>query len=256
MPRLAAVKRFVSSTGVRVYRIAVANILLCGDHILPRTISQQWPKSMASGSHKQPAVLLLGPTGSGKTPLGNELEARGLWGRRCVHFDFGENLRQIVAAGRPDAHVARRDIEFLKDVLRSGALLEDERFPLAERILRRFLVQREVDAAAFVVLNGLPRHVGQATALDAILDVQTVIYLHCSPETVLARVRSNVGGDRAGRADDDLLALQRKLATFCERTAPLLDHYRRQNARIETIEVTADMTAEQMRDILERRPEP
>ena len=211
---------------------------------------------MASGSHKQPAVLLLGPTGSGKTPLGNELEARGLWGRRCVHFDFGENLRQTVATGRPDAHVAREDIEFLKEVLRSGALLEDEHFPLAERVLRRFLARREVDAAAFVVLNGLPRHVGQASALGAILDVQTAIYLHCSPETVLARIRSNVGGDRAGRADDDLAAVERKLATFCERTQPLLDHYRRRNVRIETIEVTSDMTAEQMWDVLERHPEP
>ncbi len=209
---------------------------------------------MASGSHKQPAVLLLGPTGSGKTPLGNDLEVRGLWGRRCVHFDFGENLRQIVAAGRPDAHVAQEDIEFLKDVLGSGALLEDEHFPLAERILRRFLAQREVDAAALVVLNGLPRHVGQASALGSILDVQTAIYLHCSPETVLARIRTNVGGDRSGRADDDLTAVERKLATFFERTQLLLDHYRRRNVRIETIEVTADMTAEQMWDMLERRP--
>jgi adenylate kinase family enzyme len=207
---------------------------------------------MAGATHKQPAILLLGPTGSGKTPLGSELEARGLWGRRCVHFDFGENLRQIVAADRPDAYVARRDIEFLKEVLRSGALLEDEHFPLAERVLRRFLGQRHVGAADFVVLNGLPRHVGQATALDAILDVRAVIYLRCSPETVLGRIRSNVGGDRAGRADDDLPAVGRRLATFHERTRPLLNHYGSREVRIQSIEVTAQMTGGQMRDILER----
>ncbi|MCX7427258.1 MAG: hypothetical protein NTW96_16720 [Planctomycetia bacterium] len=42
------------------------------------------------------AMLLLGPTGSGKTPLGDLLERRGLGGRRCVHFDFGAHLRRIV----------------------------------------------------------------------------------------------------------------------------------------------------------------
>lgn len=208
---------------------------------------------MPDAARRQPSVLLLGPTGSGKTPLGNELEARGLWGRRCVHFDFGENLRRIVATDRPDAYVGREDIEFLQEVLRSGALLENEHYPLAERILRRFLVQREVDAAAFLVLNGLPRHVGQAAALDAILSVKAVIHLRCPPETVLARIRSNAGGDRSGRADDGLPAVEQKLAVFGARTEPLLDHYRAQNVRIEEIEVAADMTAEQMRDVVERR---
>jgi hypothetical protein len=44
-----------------------------------------------------PALLLLGPTGAGKTPLGDWLEAHGLWGRPCHHFDFGANLRAVVA---------------------------------------------------------------------------------------------------------------------------------------------------------------
>ena len=46
------------------------------------------------------AILLLGPTGSGKSPLGDELEANGLNGRRCLHFDFGRRLRRA-AEGRP-----------------------------------------------------------------------------------------------------------------------------------------------------------
>jgi adenylate kinase len=208
---------------------------------------------MAGGAFKHHAILLLGPTGSGKTPLGNTLEARGLWGRRCVHFDFGENLRQIVAADQADAYVTRRDIEFLKEVLWSGTLLEDERFPLAERILRRFLVQRNVDEATLVVLNGLPRHVGQAGSLDAILDVETVIHLRCSPEGVLARIRTNVGRDRSGRVDDAPASIQAKLATFQARTEPLLDYYRGRNVRTEAIDVTADMSAEQMWGVLEGR---
>lgn len=45
---------------------------------------------------RTPAVLLLGSTGSGKTPLGDLIERRGLRGVRCLHFDFGVNLRKIV----------------------------------------------------------------------------------------------------------------------------------------------------------------
>ena len=193
---------------------------------------------------RPPAIVLLGPTGAGKTPLGELLEARGLGGRRCVHFDFGANLRQVAAA-EPDAIVMPADIDFCREVLRSGALLEDKDFPLAERILRRFLARRHVDAATLVVLNGLPRHVGQAQALAAILDVRGVISLECSPQTVLARLRGNIGGDRTDRADDDPSLVAQKLATFRQRTKPLLDYYRERNVRVETLEITAGMTAEE-----------
>jgi adenylate kinase len=196
------------------------------------------------------AILLLGPTGSGKTPLGDLLEARGLGGRRCVHFDFGENLRQVATAAKPDALITPEDIEFCREVLRSGALLEDEDFPLAERILRRFLGRRSVDAGTVVVLNGLPRHVGQARALEAILDVQAVISLRCPPETALARIRGNIGGDRAGRADDDPALVARKLATFHDQTEPLVDHYRSRDCRVETVEVTVEMSAEEMWEMM------
>ena len=81
------------------------------------------------------AALLLGPTGAGKTPLGQMIESRGLWGDECLHFDFGANLRRVVDENRPDEVISRADIEFLRGVLASGALLEDEHFPIARRIL-------------------------------------------------------------------------------------------------------------------------
>ena len=43
------------------------------------------------------AVLLVGPTGCGKSPLGQLLERLGLKGMRCLHFDFGKRLRKINA---------------------------------------------------------------------------------------------------------------------------------------------------------------
>jgi adenylate kinase family enzyme len=77
--------------------------------------------------------------------------------------------------------------------------------------------------------------------------------LQCSGETILQRISANVGGDRSGRADDDVEAIRNKLTIFNRRTAPLLEHYRQQQARIETIEVTAAMSPQQMWEILHQR---
>lgn len=200
------------------------------------------------------AILLLGPTGSGKTPLGQLIHDRGIAGGRCVHFDFGENLRQIVADDRPDQVVSRDDIEFLRGVLQTGVLLEDRDFPIAERVLRRFLSRHGVtDAGSMVVLNGLPRHVGQADSMAAILDVGTVVYLRCSAETVLARIAANTGGDRTERTDDRMADVRHKLDIFAERTAPLADFYRSNGARVIRLPVGADTTPEQMWHELDRR---
>ena len=108
----------------------------------------------------------------------------------------------------------------------SGALLEDERFPLAQRVYRSFLEQRPLDPGTWIALNGLPRHVGQARSVDGMLHIEAVIHLQCSAPTVLARIESNIGGDRTRRDDDSLPEIRNKLQLFTHRTAPLLDHYR------------------------------
>lgn len=193
-----------------------------------------------------PAVLLLGPTGSGKTPLGDLLEERGFRGNKCLHFDFGANLRRIAARDSARPPITQADIDFVRHVLQSGALLEDEHFPLAQRIFRSFLADREADRETLIVLNGLPRHVGQAEAVDRLVDMKAIISLDCSSEVVLERIGSNVGGDRTGRLDDDRDAVQRKLTLFAGRTAPLVDHYRRQGTPVLSIEVRADTTPGQV----------
>jgi len=68
------------------------------------------------------AVLLLGPTGSGKTPLGDALQREGFGGRRCHHFDFGEQLRHATGVGDG---LDAADIAFVRKVLEEGALLEN-----------------------------------------------------------------------------------------------------------------------------------
>jgi len=197
------------------------------------------------------AVLLLGPTASGKTPLGDALEARGLWGRACVHFDFGRVLRAC-ALGEGGWDVTRRERGLVASLLEAGALLEDEHFPIAEKLFRVFSAQRRVGSGALMVLNGLPRHVGQAERMERLVRMLAVVHLRCPEETVFARIRRDAGGDRAARDDDDADRVGRKLAVFRERTEPLLAYYRERGVPLIPLEVGPETTAEAMRAELER----
>jgi len=217
----------------------------------------------ASSAPQHPALLLLGPTGSGKTPLGDLIEQRGLWGRRLVHFDFGAQMRSAVERHRADpllpavktpqtttaaarAQFSAAEIAFLQDVLERGALLEDEHFHLAARLLRAFLHSRHADEKTWLVLNGLPRHVGQARALAPLAHVRIVAVLDCPAEIVLERIRSNIAGDRAERADDEPELVARKLAVYQQRTAPLLVWYEQRAARVERLTVGPTTTPVEM----------
>jgi adenylate kinase len=202
------------------------------------------------------ALLLLGPTGAGKTPLGELIEQRGLWGCAFAQFDFGAHLRVIAAQDPPDRWFSPAERTFFRDVIRSGALLEDAQFPLAQRILERFLAERRLTATTRILLNGLPRHAGQAAALEPILQVRWVVVLECTAETVLARIAHNVGGDRSGRTDDAPDAVRRKLLLFAERTAPLVEHYQRSGAAVVHLPVAADMTTAAMWQALDAAGEP
>jgi len=198
---------------------------------------------------KPRAVLLLGPTGSGKTPLGTLLEQRGFQEARCRHFDFGAQLRAVVQRDQPDSRWTRAELDFLREVLQHGALLENAHFYLAERLLCGFLAEPDA-AGCITVLNGLPRHIGQAQAVDSLLAMEAVIFLNCTGEVVRERIGTNVGGDRTTRQDDDPAAIAKKLRLFAERTSPLVEHYRSIGARIDVIDVTATMTADEMWQVL------
>ncbi len=201
--------------------------------------------------HRPDAILLVGPTGAGKTPLGDALARDGLAGRTCRHFDFGAQLRAAVAGDGAAAGLDAGEIAFLRDVLQRGALLEDEQFPLAAKLLGRFLA--DADDGDLVVLNGLPRHVGQARAIEPILSVRAVVELACEAETVAARIARNSGGDRAGRTDDTPAEVAGKLAIYRDRTASLLEHYRVGGAESVTVHVGVDTTGEDARAALEAR---
>jgi len=205
------------------------------------------------------AILLLGPTGSGKTPLGKLMERRGFRGRRCVHFDFGENLRSVAASlesakaggGKNDVFSPRERAVIL-DSLAAGALLENENFPIAAKILDRFASEKRIGPDDLLIMNGLPRHTGQARDLRKAVDVRAVVYLTGSAAVIGDRIRLDTGGDRTGRSDDSLEEVERKLEIFEKRTLPLLGYYARRRVPILNISVGAGTTAGDMLAELER----
>jgi adenylate kinase len=190
-----------------------------------------------------PAILLLGPTGSGKSPLGELLERAGLNGRRCRHFDFGARLRAAAASEAPPGFTSH-DLEVIRGSLSTGALFEDADFPVAVKVFRLFAASTEKPSGELIILNGFPRHLGQAQALEGDIAVEKVVVLEAPAEVVADRIRLNAGGDRGGRADDSPAEIRKKLATFDERTLPLVAHYASRGARIVRIPVSASSTAE------------
>lgn len=146
-------------------------------------------KTPASGTADRPAaILLLGPTGAGKTPLGDRLEDRGIRGRRLLHFDFGATLRRIAALSSSAASgYTTAELGIIRNSLATGALLEDEHFPLARKVLESFLARRRFKPGDAVVLNGFPRHAGQAMLLEPLLDVRLVVVLRAALSRRLRR---------------------------------------------------------------------
>ena len=202
-------------------------------------------------SSRRAALLLLGPSGSGKSPLGDSLEQEGFCCRRCVHFDFGAALRRVGDGGLRGDVLTDEDVAVVRRMLQTGALLEDRDFPIAEKILLTFIRERDVGSDDIIVLNGLPRHPGQARDLESVLDVLMVVHLECPASVVRDRIRLNSGGDRTDRVDDSPREVENRLRIFKQRTAPLLDHYRTKGVKVHNVAVAVNTTAT---DILRRLP--
>jgi len=181
---------------------------------------------------KLPAMLLVGPSASGKSPLGDLIQERGLGGSTFVHFDFGKCLR--AAAWKDGLGLNESEIDKIRSVLEQRRLLLDSEFGIAEKIFRCFLSEKPM--AEKVVMNGLPRHLGQVESCCALVDIATVVYLSCSFSVLHQRIQSNIGGDREGRNDDTLNDISIKIASFEKLTLPMIDFFQ-SNAQINVLKI-------------------
>lgn len=171
---------------------------------------------------------------------------------RCSHFDFGDQLRR--AAHAPSV-LSAGDQAHVRYLLQTGGLLEDEVFGIAETILSAYLRNAHT-GCNLLVLNGLPRHIGQARAVAKFAHVGVVWRLTCTPDVVLERLRTNAGGDRAQRVDDDPALVARKLATYEGRTAPLAAYYQERGVPVQDVPIGTATTPEKIAHQLSAPPAP
>src|ERR1051325_10583473 len=163
-------------------------------------------------------LILLGPPGAGKGTQAQRLVQRyGL-----VQLSTGEMLRAAAAAGTPVGLQAR-------DIMASGSLVPDD---IVIGIISDRLDQP--DARKGFILDGFPRTVPQAQALDALLKkkhikLDAVVELRVNESALLARVESRVAemlarGEEV-RIDDTPEVLSKRLASYRSLTEPLIHYY-------------------------------
>ena len=164
-------------------------------------------------------IVLLGAPGSGKGTQATLLKNR----LNVPHISTGELLRAAVAAGTPLGIQA-------KAVMASGALVSDE--IVLGMLEDRF---RQNDIHAGFILDGYPRNLAQARALDDLLSrlglpVDKALQLDVAEETLLARLAGRAQAE--GRADDNPQAVAHRLHVYQEQTAPVIDFYQRAGALV------------------------
>jgi len=187
------------------------------------------------------ALLLVGPTGVGKTPLGRLLEEKGLQGLRVHHFDFGEELRKIAST---QTKVRQDIVDLIRSILFEGRLLNPEEYFIFLETINEFIRTRRYKEGELIALNGFPRDLKQAEFIDSHVDIIGVINLSATFEVLDYRLKNDPAGDRKGRTDDTPQLVAKKLAWFFERNIPLVEYYKRKGVKILNLFVDKEDTGE------------
>jgi adenylate kinase len=187
--------------------------------------------------------LIFGPPGSGKgtqaARIGSELHLH--------HLSTGEILRAEGGRGTPLGQEVSR-------IMAAGDLVPDQ---LIVDVVRKRLPEAEQGEGA--LLDGFPRTVGQAQALEAMLAeerhrISFVIALHAPQEVLIDRLLGRA--QLEGRTDDTREAIVERMREYRERTEAVLGHYRKRGVSISEIDGvgTPDEVFERIRNALREIP--
>ena len=189
-------------------------------------------------------IVLLGAPGSGKgTQAERVVEAIGL-----VHIASGDLFRKAEKDGTELGKIA-------KSYMEKGLLVPDD-------VTIKMIMERIGEISEGFMLDGFPRTIEQAQALDEALSgqqpIEKVIYIKVSNEELLRRLGGRwicrqcqapyhmvssppkaagkcdrCGGELYQRADDNMETAQKRLEVYFTQTAPLIDYYKRNGRLLE-----------------------
>ena len=160
-------------------------------------------------------IILFGPPGAGK---GTQAEIL-VRDRGMVQLSTGDMLRAAIAAGSELGLQA-------KAIMDAGELVSDDIMigMIAERM-------EEDDCASGVILDGFPRTVAQAQALDTMfadkgISLDSVIEIAVDETALFARIEKRAAETGGARSDDNAVVLKARLKVYHENTAPVLPYYK------------------------------
>jgi adenylate kinase len=195
-------------------------------------------------------IVLFGPPAAGKGTQALRIKAK--FG--VAHLSTGDMLRAAIAQGTEIGLKA-------KSIMDAGKLVPDEIVVgiISERI-------KEPDCAKGFVLDGFPRTVNQASALDEMLKsqhlgVDHVIVMSVDAAELVKRVENRAAQARAAgapvRADDDPETFKKRLGVYSAETAPVLPYYQNQG-KVRSVEAmqAIDAVTAQIDAILSRGKPP
>jgi len=184
-------------------------------------------------------MILLGPPGAGKGTQAKTLAQR----LKLPHIATGDILRQNVSEGTSLGKQA-------KDFMNKGALVPDE---LVTQMLNQRISQPDIKEG--FILDGYPRNINQAKALDDMLkkitaQIDLVVYLDTSEPVVIQRLSGrlvcslcganfhtknmppkvnmtcdNCGGKLYQRSDDNTETIKKRLQVYLEESSPVVQYY-------------------------------
>lgn len=179
--------------------------------------------------------LLIGPPGAGKGTQARRLVEKYNWG----YLATGDLLREEIKRRTPLG-------QQIKDLVESGKLVPDD--------LIIQLVESRLENGRDYLLDGFPRTIAQAEALDRLLErkggrLTGALFLDVPEAELIQRLAGRA--QMEGRADDTPETIQTRLKEYQQKTAPLLTYYQNQ-ARLYTVSGlgTIDEVAQRLEAII------
>ena len=161
-------------------------------------------------------IILLGPPGAGKGTQAKRIEEN----HTVVQLSTGEMLRAAVASGSELGQQA-------KQIMDAGQLMPDAL--MVEMISDRI---EAPDCGNGFILDGFPRTLGQAEALDRMLEqkglrLDAVVEIKVDDKALVERIETRIkeSGEGSARSDDNVETLKKRLDVYHAQTAPILPYY-------------------------------